>query len=156
MDSIGRPSASLQNDNWQKFLIPLKTVLVSGTFDGLHEGHKNYFEQARQHGQRLIAIIARDKIVEQIKGRPPKYSEKERVAFVKQCDEIDRVYLGVLDNIFDFTASLKPDVIALGYDQTAYTKNLEKEMKKRGLTVKVVRLLPHEPEKYKSSLLNAF
>ena len=141
-------------DNWRQHLIPLKTVLVSGTFDGVHEGHRNYFQQARAYGQRLIAIVGRDKIVEQIKGKPPRYSEKERVHFVKQCPEIDRVYLGVLDNIFDFTASLKPDVIALGYDQTAYTKNLAAEMKKRGLAVKIARLKPYLPEKYKSSLIN--
>jgi tRNA pseudouridine55 synthase len=137
-----------------KHIIPLKTVLVSGTFDGLHEGHKNYFEQARQYGQRLIAIIARDKIVEKIKGKKPHYSEKERVAFVKQCDTIDRVYLGVLDNVFDFTASLAPDVIALGYDQTAYTENLAKEMKPRGLDTKILRLKPHKPELYKHSIIN--
>lgn len=151
-------SASLQrpprNDTWHQHLIPLKTVLVSGTFDGLHEGHKNYFQQARAYGQRLICIVGRDAVVEKIKGRKPRYSEKERMAFVKKCDEIDRIYLGVLDNIFDFTASLAPDVIALGYDQTAYTENLENEMKKRNLKAKVVRLAPWRPEKYKSSLIN--
>lgn len=141
-------------DDILKHLIPLKTVLVSGTFDGIHEGHKNYFQQARNHGQRLIAIIARNKTVEKIKSHTPLYSEKERVHFVKQCDEIDRVYLGVLDNELDFVASLKPDVIALGYDQKAYTENLEKEMKNRGLSVKIVRLEPFYPNKFKSSLIN--
>lgn len=144
----------IAKDDWREKLIPLKTVLATGTFDGLHEGHKNYFQQARQYGQRLVAIIARDKIVEKIKGKKPHYSEKERMAFVKQCDAIDRVYLGVLDNIFDFTASLKPDVIALGYDQTAYTENLEKEMESRGLEVKIARLNPYKPEQFKSSLIN--
>lgn len=140
--------------DWQQHLIPLKTVLVSGTFDGIHEGHRNYFQQAREYAQRLICIVARDKITEQIKGRKPKYPEKERIQFVKQCPEIDRVYLGVLDNVYDFIASLKPDIIALGYDQTAYTENLAKEMKKRGLTVKIIRLNPYQPEKYHSSIIN--
>ena len=144
----------LTHANWQQHLIPLKTVLVSGTFDGVHEGHKNYFQQARQYGQRLIAIVARDKVVEQIKGKLPRYSEKERVHFVKQCPEIDRVYLGVLNNIFDFTASLKPDAIALGYDQKAYTENLEQEMKKRGLKTEIIRLKPFCPDKFKSSIIN--
>ena len=147
----------ITKDNWQKFLIPLKTVLVSGTFDGVHQGHRNYFQQARAYGQRLICIVGRDKIVEKIKGKPPRYSEKERVHFVKSCPEIDRVYLGINGpdhKIFDFTASLKPDMIALGYDQKAYTENLEQEMKKRGLSVKTVRLKPFEAEKYKSSLIN--
>lgn len=141
-----------------KYLIPLTTVLVSGTFDGLHEGHRNYFEQARKYGQRLMCIVARDSVTKKIKGKKPRYSEKERIHFVKQCPTIDRVYLGVEgvdEKIYDFTASLEPDVIALGYDQAAYTKNLKAELKKRGRTVTVVRLKPHKPEQYKSSLLNA-
>ena len=149
-----RPAVAGLQDDILQHLIPLKTVLVTGTFDGIHGGHKNYFQQARQYGQRLIAIIARDKIVEKIKGLQPKYSEKERVSFVKKCNEIDRVYLGVLDNVFDFTASLQPDVIALGYDQTTYTENLAKEMKSRGLDTKIVRLKPYKPEQFKSSLIN--
>ncbi|MBU2575665.1 hypothetical protein KKF64_01055, partial [Patescibacteria group bacterium] len=58
------------------------------------------------------------------------------------------------DQIYDFTASLKPDIIALGYDQKAYTENLEKQMKKRGIDVKVARLKPYKPTKYKSSKIN--
>ena len=157
--AISTGSLDFARDSALRHLIPLKTVLVSGTFDGLHEGHINYFQQARKYGQRLICIVGRGKITEQIKGKPPRYSEKERVRFVKQCPEIDRVYLGILgdeDAIYNFTASLRPDVIALGYDQTAYTENLEKEMQKRGLTVKIVRLKPYKPKKYKSSLLNVY
>ena len=153
----------LQNDNvltktnWRKNFIPMKTVLVSGTFDGVHKGHKNYFQQARKLGHRLFAIVARDSIVKKIKNKTPKYSEKERVKQVKQCKEVDRVYLGVdgsEEKIYDFVADIKPDIIALGYDQKAYTENLEKEMKKRLISVKITKLKPFKPEKYKSSTLN--
>lgn len=174
LDSIASPAdsaGSLQNDinknNWQKYLIPVKIVLVSGTFDGVHEGHRDYFRQARQYGQKLIAIVARDLVSKKFKSRPPRYSEKERIKMVKESPEIDQVFLGVPDDsppaggevggggrVFDFVASLAPDIIALGYDQTAYTQNLAKEMRKRGLKVKIVRLRPHSPEKYKSSLIN--
>ncbi|PIQ79059.1 MAG: FAD synthase, partial [Parcubacteria group bacterium CG11_big_fil_rev_8_21_14_0_20_41_14] len=51
-------------------------------------------------------------------------------------------------------ASLKPDIIALGYDQKVYTENLREEMEKRGLDIDVVRLKAYMPEKYKSSKLN--
>ncbi|MBI1961116.1 MAG: tRNA pseudouridine(55) synthase TruB [Parcubacteria group bacterium] len=138
-------------------LIPFKTVLVSGTFDGLHEGHKNYFQQARQLGARIICIVGRDSVVEKIKGRKPKLPEKERIKLVKQCPEIDRVYLGISgpdSEVYDFVASLKPDVIALGYDQKAYTKGLRAEMKKRGLLIEVIKLKPYLPEQYKSSIID--
>ncbi len=134
----------------------MKTVLVSGTFDGLHEGHKNYFQQARKLGHRLICVIGQASIIKKIKGKEPKLTAKERIKLVKQCPEIDQVFLGVHGSdskVYDFISSLKPDIIALGYDQKAYTKNLAKEMKKRGLDTKVIRLKSFKPEKYKSSKL---
>ncbi|MEK7189215.1 MAG: tRNA pseudouridine(55) synthase TruB [Patescibacteria group bacterium] len=138
-------------------ITPLKTVLVSGTFDGVHPGHRNYFQQARTLGHRLICIVARDAVAEKIKGKRPKRSEKERIKAVKQCPEIDRVFLGIDGNdaeVYDFVASLKPDIIALGYDQKTYTSSLEKEMKKRGLGIDVIRLKPFEPKRFKSSIVD--
>ena len=32
-------------------------VMVFGTFDGVHPGHENFFEQAKQHGDYLIAVF---------------------------------------------------------------------------------------------------
>ena len=38
----------------------------------------------------------------------------------------------------------KPDVIALGYDQKAYIKNLKKDLKNKGISVKIIRLKPYK------------
>jgi len=144
-------------DDVSRHLMPLKTVLVSGTFDGVHKGHKNYFQQARAFGHRLICVVGRASIVEKIKGKRPCLLARERIKLIKQCPEIDQVYLGAAgaDNeIYDFIASLKPDVIALGYDQKAYTKNLKEEMKKRGLNVVIKKTKPFLPNKYKNSILS--
>ena len=54
-------------------------VMVFGTFDILHPGHLNFFKQAREFGNFLIAVIARDKTVLKIKGRLPKNNEKKRL-----------------------------------------------------------------------------
>ncbi len=145
------------NENAARRIIPLKTVLVSGTFDGVHPGHQNYFQQARELGARLICIVGRDSVVEKIKGRKPKRSEKERIKLVKQCPEINRVFLGrggTDAEVYDFVASLAPDVIALGYDQKTYTRDLKAEMRKRGLVVEVKRLKPYKPREYKSSIID--
>ena len=56
----------------------MKAVMVFGTFDILHPGHINFFKQAKKYGN-LIAVIARDRTVKQVKGRLPKYSEKQRL-----------------------------------------------------------------------------
>ncbi|OJI06428.1 tRNA pseudouridine(55) synthase TruB [bacterium CG10_46_32] len=138
-------------------ITPLKTVLASGTFDGIHPGHIHYFQQARALGQRLICIVGRDSVVEKIKGKKPKLSEKERIKLVKLCEEIDRVFLGIHGSdaeVYDFVASLKPDIIALGYDQKAYTNGLKEEMKARGLSIEVKRLVSFNPKRFKSSIID--
>ncbi|MBI2050940.1 MAG: tRNA pseudouridine(55) synthase TruB [Parcubacteria group bacterium] len=145
------------NDGVLNYLIPLKTILVSGTFDGVHPGHKNYFQQARALGHRLICIVGRDVVVARIKGKRPRRSEKKRVQLIKQCQEIDRVFLGIDGDpaeVYDFVASLKPDIIALGYDQTSYTKGLKEALQKRGLSVRVKRLKPFEPHRFKSAIID--
>ena len=46
-----------------------KRVLVFGTFDLLHQGHRYFLTQARRFGDTLIAVVARDEFVEERKGR---------------------------------------------------------------------------------------
>ena len=40
----------------------MKKVMVFGTFDILHEGHINMFEQAKQYGDFLETLFVRDGI----------------------------------------------------------------------------------------------
>lgn len=62
------------------------TVLIFGTFDIFHKGHINFIKQARACGDSnstskstaLIAVIARDKTVLEIKGKLPKNNENKR------------------------------------------------------------------------------
>ena len=54
-------------------------VMVFGTFDGLHEGHKNFFKQARKYGDYLLVVVGRDKNVEKMKGHLPQRNENERM-----------------------------------------------------------------------------
>jgi len=42
--------------------------------------------------------------------------------------------------MYKVVEELRPDIIAIGYDQTFDEKVLEDELKKRGLNVKVVRM----------------
>jgi FAD synthetase len=130
----------------------LKTVLVAGTFDILHPGHVNLFEQAKQYGERLVVIVARDKTVEQVKGKKPLHPEKVRLAQVSSQELVDQVVLGQLGNPVQTVAKLSPDVVALGYDQKAFTQDLKKQLTSYGCHTKVVRLKPFKPEKYKSSM----
>lgn len=131
-------------------------VMVFGTFDGLHLGHLNFFKQARALAQGksfLIVSIGRDKNVFRIKKRRPRLNERERKKLVKGSGQADRVILSGEQNHLPHILKEKPDIIALGYDQRAYVKNLKMDLKNQGLSIKIFRLKPFQPNKYKSALL---
>ena len=69
-------------------------VLVFGTFDGLHEGHKNLLTQAREFGDYVIAVIARDSTVLQNKGKTPKYDEQTRKKALEESGLVNEAVLG--------------------------------------------------------------
>lgn len=151
----------------------MKKVLVFGTFDGLHEGHKDFFRQAKEYGapakssgddrevNYLVVVVGRDSTIIKTKGRPPKFNEQERLKAVQECELVNEARLGneaapgeKLDP-YKVVEEIRPDIICLGYDQTFFADKLAQELPKRGLGhVKIERLEAFEPEKYKSSLLN--
>ena len=128
--------------------------MVFGTFDGIHEGHLDFFRQAREYGDYLIVIVGRDVNILKIKKHLPEKSEEQRFNSLKRCKLVDEARMGFEDGPYKIIEDLKPDVICLGYDQLAFTKNLKKEIKKRGLDIKIYRLKPFQPEKYHSSIIN--
>tara|TARA_B100000700_G_scaffold316418_1_gene405937 strand:+ start:174 stop:593 length:420 start_codon:yes stop_codon:yes gene_type:complete len=131
----------------------MKTVMLFGTFDILHLGHIDMFLQAKKYGEHLIVVVARDLRVEQVKGERPVHSEKERAALLSHLDCVDTVVLGDLLDVYQIIARKKPDVIALGYDQTCFVDKLSEKIASYGLDSEVVRLLPYKEKKYKSGLI---
>lgn len=130
-----------------------KTVMVFGTFDYLHAGHENLFTQAREHGDYIVAIIGRDKTVKTIKGNFPDHNEKQRLENLNETHWADEAVLGNEKDKTKVIKQYKPDVIALGYDQFAFTYNLEKLIIDENLDTKIVRLKPFRPSVYKSSII---
>lgn len=128
-------------------------VMVFGTFDYLHAGHENYIMQAKEMGTQIIAIVARDKTVKTIKGSFPDHNEKERLKMLEDTEWVDKAILGNLKDKTKVIKAYKPDVIALGYDQFAFTYLLEKLIMDLKLNTKITRLNPYRPEMYKSSIL---
>lgn len=127
----------------------MKKVMVFGTFDILHQGHLDYFKQAKHHGDEVVAVVARNINVFRMKGQYPKNDEKVRLAKIVESGAVDVVRLGYLEDKFKIIREENPDVIALGYDQQGYEDELQKEFPK----TKIVRLKAFKPETYKSSKL---
>lgn len=133
----------------------MKKVIAFGTFDHLHAGHESYLKQAKELGDSLIAVVARDETVRRIKGRLPDQPEKERLAAVKKTGIADKAVLGNADsNKYEVITRYKPHVIALGYDQFAFTFRLKKVLIDNKLDAKVMRMKPYRPTVFKTSLLS--
>jgi FAD synthetase len=130
-------------------------IMVFGTFDGLHTGHRNLFKQAKSLARNsfLIVSIARDKNVLKIKKHLPLHAEKKRMKLVEKEKDADKVVLGGLRSHLPHIMKEKPDIIALGYDQRHYVKNLKEDLKKKNLEVKIVRLKAYKKHIYKNRLL---
>lgn len=129
--------------------------MVFGTFDYLHAGHENLFEQAKKYGDYLIAIIALDHTVKKIKSQETDHSEKERLKNLQATGWADKVILGDNKDKAKAIKQYRPDIIALGYDQFAFTYNLKQVILKEKMDTKIVRLQPYKPEMYKSSIIKA-
>jgi FAD synthetase len=135
-----------KNDN-------LKKVMAFGTFDAFHAGHENYLRQAKELGDYLMVIIARDDTVKKIKGNRPLHAERQRLASVKASGIADKVILGYHGDKYKVIHKYRPDIIALGYDQFVFTQRLKKTLIDIKLDATVVRLTPYFPQIYKSSLI---
>jgi len=116
-------------------------VVATGVFDIIHLGHVHFLEKAKDLGDELVVIVARDKTARKMKHEPIT-SEGMRVELVQSLKPVDRAVLGYEDDMYRIISEVRPDIIALGYDQKFDEKELECELKKRGLTVRIVRL-PH-------------
>lgn len=130
-----------------------KIVMVFGTFDGLHPGHEDYFRQAKEHGDELIVVVARDTTVVDVKGNLPARNQDDRLEAVREHPLVDDARLGYQEDKYRVIEEVNPDIICLGYDQEAFTENLDAELARRGLSATIVRSEPFFPEMYKSSLL---
>ncbi|MEA2064950.1 MAG: adenylyltransferase/cytidyltransferase family protein [Patescibacteria group bacterium] len=130
----------------------IKKIMVFGTFDIFHKGHKNFLEQARKFGDYLIVIIARDENVKNIKGGFPQNSELKRLIEIKKSELANKIILGNLSDKYKVIKKYKPDIICLGYDQKISIKELKEKIQEFNLlNTKIVRLKAYCPKKYKSS-----
>ncbi len=119
-------------------------VMATGVFDLLHPGHLYFLEQARQLGDELVVVVARDQTARRLKHEPyvPEHIRREMVEALKP---VDRAVLGSTTDIYETVVQERPQIIALGHDQRWDEHEIERECARRGVPVRVVRIgaLPH-------------
>jgi len=113
--------------------------MATGTFDILHMGHIYYLKEAKKLGDTLVVVIATDSTVRKLKHEPIN-PEEVRLKIIKELKVVDEAYIGNEDDIYEIVKEIKPDIIALGYDQIHDENEIKNQLKKRKINAKVVRL----------------
>ena len=123
-----------------------KIVLAGGVFDIIHPGHIHTLNAAKALGDVLVVAIATDKTAKKMKKRQPLHSQELRHELVSSLSMVDVAVIGNEDDIFETVKLVKPDVIALGYDQVHQEKFISDGCKQINIHTKIVRLQSPVPE----------
>jgi len=118
----------------------LSVVMIGGAFEIIHPGHLHTITEAKKFGNTLVVVVAADRTVSKNKGREPVTTQEWRVKLVAALRGVDVALAGGQGSIYDTLEKVRPDVVALGYDQTHNPVDIENEARRRGLELSVVRL----------------
>jgi len=130
----------------------LRVVLAGGVFDIIHPGHIHTLNAAKALGDVLIIVVATDNTAMKMKKRQPLHSKEQRQELVNSLVMVDLCLIGQEDNIFKTVNLVKPQIIALGYDQVHQEKFIIDGCKKIELDAKVARLQSPIPESSSSKI----
>jgi len=124
----------------------LRVVLAGGVFDIIHPGHIYTLNSAKSLGDVLIVVVATDKTVQKMKKRIPLHNQEQRKKLVNSLSMVDLCLIGYEGDIFKTVEMVRPEIIALGYDQVHQEKSITDGCSKLNLQVKVARLQSPNPE----------
>ncbi len=128
----------------------LHVVLAGGVFDIIHPGHIYTLNAAKALGDVLVVVIATGNTAVKMKKRRPLHTEEQRQELISSMSMVDLCLIGSEGDIFKTVSKVRPDIIALGYDQVHQEKFITDGCKSLGLNVRVARLQSPIPE-YSSS-----
>ena len=124
----------------------LRVVLAGGVFDIIHPGHIHTLKAAKALGDILVVAIATDKTAQKMKKRIPLHNQELRRELVDCLSMVDVAIIGHENDIFETVKLVKPEIIALGYDQIHQEKFMSDGCKRINLNTKIVRLQSPVPE----------
>ena len=113
----------------------VKIVLAGGVFDIIHPGHIHTLNEAKDLGDILVVVIA-----------------KSRQELVSSLSMVDLCIIGDDNDIFRTVDNVKPDIIALGYDQAHQERFIVDGCRKLNLEITVSRLKTPIPETSSSTI----
>ena len=130
----------------------LRIVLAGGVFDIIHPGHISTLNAAKALGDVLVVVVATDNTAVKMKKRRPLHSQEQRKELVNSLKVVDLCLIGQENDIFKTVNLVKPQIIALGYDQVHQEQFITEGCKKIKLDAKVARLQSPIPESSSSKI----
>ena len=134
----------------------IRVVLAGGVFDIIHPGHIHTLRAAKALGNVLVVVIATDKTAQKMKSRIPLHNMELRKDLVRSLSMVDYAVVGYEGDIFKSVELIKPNIIALGYDQVHQEKFIIDGCKKIGIDVSIARLQSPIPDIKSSKIENDY
>ena len=121
-------------------------VMVFGTFDGIHEGHRFFLREAKKLGNFLIAVVARDSHVETLKKHSPNFPLEKRLNDLEKENIADKV-IGSDETLGTWKVILEnqPNIVALGYDQNNLREALTDAKVNFPFIIEIKKIAPFKP-----------
>ena len=130
----------------------LRVVLAGGVFDIIHPGHIYTLNSAKDLGDVLVVVVATDNTAVKMKKRTPLHSQEQRQELVNSLSMVDLCLVGQEDDIFKTVNLVRPQIIALGYDQVHQEKFITEGCKRIELDAVVARLQSPIPDSSSSKI----
>jgi len=130
----------------------LRVILAGGVFDIIHPGHIYTLNAAKALGDILVVVVATDNTAVKMKKRNPIHTQEQRQELVNSLSMVDICLIGQENDIFKTVNLVRPEIIALGYDQVHQEKFITEGCKKIKLDAKVARLQSPIPESSSSKI----
>lgn len=128
----------------------MKKVMVFGTFDGIHEGHRAMLREAKSLGDYLIVVVAQDHVVKHLKGHLPKMNLLERFEHLGNVDGVDKVAIGDAHlSTWEVVKRFRPDIIGIGHNQLQLKADLEESVDQLGFRSEIKILKHFEPDPHR-------
>ena len=136
----------------EKGIKSLHVVLAGGVFDIIHPGHISTLNAAKKLGDILVVVVATDNTAIKMKKQKPLHTQDQRKELVNSLTIVDLCLIGHEGDIFETVNQVRPQTIALGYDQVHQEKFITEGCKKINLDAKVARLQSPIPDSSSSSI----
>ena len=134
--------------------ITKKRVVVFGIFDGIHDGHRDLFRQAKEYGDELVVVVGRDESSLQLKNKKPQFSETERIRLLREEELVDDAVLGDKTlSSYNVLKNLQPQVVCIGYDQDALEQDLQRWIDMRNSLIELHRAEPYQQDSLHNSIM---